>query len=82
MSFVNDVINRYPAIDVALRKRLLAALTDAEKAEIANKDADSGHDIKNVLHCVEGRIEWLERQLDAINECGGLTAYYAAKISG
>ena len=33
MSFVNQVLARYPAIDPKLRTRLLAALTDAERAQ-------------------------------------------------
>ena len=75
---VGDIFERLNTRETALA----AQLNDGYAICLADKDADSGHDIKNVLHCVEGRIEWLERQLDAINECGGLTAYYAAKISG
>ena len=75
---VGDIFERLNTRETALAVQL----NDSYAICLANKDADSGHDVKNVLHHVEGRVEWLERQLDAINECGGLTAYYAAKISG
>ncbi len=74
---VGDIFERLNVRETALAEML----NESYVACLAVKDADSAHDAKDILHCVEKRMEWLERQLDAITECGGLTAYYAAKIS-
>jgi bacterioferritin len=48
-------------------------------AMLAAKDTDSAHDIKDIIHRVEKRINWLEIQIANIADLGDV-AYQTAKI--
>ena len=47
---------------------------------IAAKDADSAHDMKDVLHCVEKRLDWIDKQINSMAKVGGEAPFRAAKI--
>ena len=82
----DKVVDIYPTLSaifesLKVKEDALCSLMNDQYAQmLAEKDADTAHDVKNILHHSEERIDWLQRQLDKISELGDVN-YQTAKLS-
>jgi len=73
---LGDIFDRLAGRESALKDQL----NDLYAQCLTAKDADSAHDHKDVLHCCEKRLDWIDKQINSMAKVGGEAPYRATKI--